>query len=107
MVPNLVALVDAFPTTPNGKLDRDALPWPLPEPRAAALADRPAQLADEIASLFGALLGVPRFDPAQDIWYQGATSFTVVQISQALHARHGRRVLPGQARQSAGPSQPQ
>ncbi|MET9972212.1 amino acid adenylation domain-containing protein, partial [Streptomyces sp. NPDC006356] len=29
MVPNVVAFVDTFPATPNGKLDREALPWPV------------------------------------------------------------------------------
>ncbi|MFC5850636.1 amino acid adenylation domain-containing protein [Streptomyces chlorus] len=28
MVPSVVAFVEEWPTTPNGKLDRDALPWP-------------------------------------------------------------------------------
>ncbi|TMQ05064.1 MAG: amino acid adenylation domain-containing protein, partial [Deltaproteobacteria bacterium] len=92
MVPNFVVLVDAFPTTTNGKLDRDALPWPPPDPRETAPAAEAAQLADEIASLFAGLLGVPRFAPSQDIWYQGATSFTVVQVSHALHERYGHRI---------------
>jgi SagB-type dehydrogenase family enzyme len=99
LVPNAIGFVAAFPATANGKLDRDALPWPLPAPHAAAdagaaldAAPGSARLAEEIAALFAGLLGVPRFDPSHDMWNQGATSFTVVQVSNALQARYGRRI---------------
>jgi amino acid adenylation domain-containing protein len=89
MVPNFIAFIDALPATANGKLDRSALPWPIVEERPKP---RATQLETEIANLFAELLGLPHFDPAQDMWYQGATSFTVVQVSNALHARYGKRI---------------
>ncbi|MCZ9353748.1 amino acid adenylation domain-containing protein, partial [Streptomyces mutabilis] len=117
MVPNFFGYLDAFPSTPNGKLDRKALPWPVPgrpEPSAGggapgedgreAAADdgteatAPAagpsyeELRDEIAGLFASTLGVPRVDPAADLWDQGATSFTMVQVSGALQRRYRRRI---------------
>ncbi|GAA2545722.1 hypothetical protein GCM10010398_35730 [Streptomyces fimbriatus] len=220
MVPNVIARVDTFPATPNGKLDREALPWPLPEAggrparaqrRAGTAADpegaaragagagadgvaRPtgetdagrrgeargemtagvpdadtvgvraeegatvtagerdgqraavparettgeeaavpardgsgaaagtetgvrlepaargtgvrtadaeaveatapgrAELREEIAALFAERLGVPSVDPAADLWDQGATSFTLAQVSTVLHERYGHRV---------------
>ncbi len=108
MVPNAVALLAAFPATANGKLDRDALPWPLPTASPAAgatetagtddddddddTAHRLAVLEEEVTALFAKLLGAPRFSAGADIWDQGATSFTVVQISNALRQRYGRRV---------------
>jgi amino acid adenylation domain-containing protein len=91
MIPNFVAFVDTFPATSNGKLDRDALPWPIVEERATAMP-RVAAIEDEISALFAKLLGVPRFDASQDMWSQGATSFTVVQVSNALQERYGRRI---------------
>ncbi|WP_077801500.1 non-ribosomal peptide synthetase [Streptomyces sp. JHA26] len=186
MVPNVIARVDTFPATPNGKLDREALPWPLPESgqRAQARGESPAggtagvtggatvgvraeertrvtageraaeaevragtadevrageaaalpagdgsgamagtrtavtheatahgtdtraadagtahaaapgraELREEIAALFAERLGVPSIDPAADLWDQGATSFTLAQVSTVLYERHGHRV---------------
>ncbi|MER7101779.1 amino acid adenylation domain-containing protein [Streptomyces humidus] len=117
MVPNFVAFLPSFPATGNGKLDRDALPWPLPAPgepepptteaHGEASAERPterpgtgpgspfppaARLGEEIGSLLAELIGVPGLDPTLDLWDQGATSFTLAQLSSALRARYGRRV---------------
>ncbi|EDY43272.2 non-ribosomal peptide synthetase/polyketide synthase Ta1 [Streptomyces sp. SPB074] len=49
MVPNFAAFLPAFPATGNGKLDRDALPWPLPAPDAPAdpAPDAPADPASD------------------------------------------------------------
>lgn len=91
MVPNFIAFLEAFPATWNGKLDREALPWPIVEERAAAMP-RAAATEGEISAHFAELLGVPRFDPSQDMWSQGATSFTVVQVSNALQKRYGKRI---------------
>ncbi len=116
MVPNFVAFLPSFPATDNGKLDRDALPWPLPdgpsesdgpsvsgEPEPPAPARRPAtgtgtpfpsagELAEEIGALLADLIGVPELDATLDLWDQGATSFTLAQLSSALRSRYGRRV---------------
>ena len=108
MVPNVVCFLDEFPATPNGKLDRDALPWPVAshEPVAAkmpvasegpAAAAAPAgrgadDLCAEIAGLFADLLELDAVDPVQDIWDLGATSFTLVQVSNVLKQRYGQRI---------------
>ena len=108
MVPNVVAFVDGFPATANGKLDRDGLPWPVepgsshrlsPSPTEAAPAGTdPAsgtgsmELAGEIGAIFADVLGLAAVDPDADVWDLGATSFTMVQVSGVLLQRYGRRV---------------
>ncbi|MEU7333486.1 amino acid adenylation domain-containing protein [Streptomyces parvus] len=108
MVPNVVVFVDVFPATANGKLDRDALPWPAEpgsshtlttataRPGAAAVgpaSDEPdGQFVDEIAEIFAELLDLAAIDTSADIWDQGATSFTMIQVSRSLQDRHGVRV---------------
>ncbi len=53
MVPNFAAFLPSFPATANGKLDRDALPWPLPgpgEPEAPTPPGEPDDPAPETAA---------------------------------------------------------
>lgn len=101
MVPNDIGFVAAFPATTNGKIDRDALPWPLPaadDAADAAASPSPragpdvAELRTEVVGLFCGLLGRDDVDPAGDLWDQGATSFTMVQVSAALRKHHGQRI---------------
>uniref|UniRef100_UPI003BEEC380 amino acid adenylation domain-containing protein n=1 Tax=Burkholderia arboris TaxID=488730 RepID=UPI003BEEC380 len=104
MVPNFVHAMRGFPATSNGKLDRQALPWPLPEsaPAARAGAVAPAAqsivappdlatLSSKLGQLFARFLGREP-DPARELWEQGATSFTMVQASGALRAEYGVRL---------------
>ncbi|MEU8242623.1 amino acid adenylation domain-containing protein [Actinoplanes missouriensis] len=90
MVPSVVALLDRLPATANGKLDRAALPWPVPQ--AAPAAATPADQVGPIAALFGELLDQPPVDPDADLWELGATSFTMVRASRLLRERYGREV---------------
>lgn len=89
MVPNHVAVLDQFPATGNGKLDRERLPWPLSAAPAPAAPD--GDLRRTLTELFTELVGED-VDPAADLWDQGATSFTMVQVSKRLHERLGTRV---------------
>jgi SagB-type dehydrogenase family enzyme len=103
MVPNHVVFVPAFPGTTNGKLDRDALPWPVPAgdpppagpppvPPLAPTGPSADEIGAELVRILGELLPVGPVDPARDLWDQGATSFTMVQVSGALHRRFRQRV---------------
>ncbi|MFD4506926.1 amino acid adenylation domain-containing protein [Streptomyces sp. NPDC058457] len=97
MVPNFVVFVPSFPATAHGKLDRSALPLPVPERTTEPPEpeeDQPEELplVEEIAAVFAEILGVPAIDTAADLWDQGVTSFTLVQVSARLLRRYGQRV---------------
>ncbi|MBP2336652.1 amino acid adenylation domain-containing protein [Saccharothrix coeruleofusca] len=110
MVPSAVAFLPAFPATANGKLDRDALPWPLeqaddrpavtpaparPAPGQAAdacAAPAPEDLVEQVREVFAEVLGAGELEVDEDLWDQGATSFTMVQVSARLLSRYGERV---------------
>jgi hypothetical protein len=62
MVPAAVVVLDAFPTLPNGKLDRRALPAPEFERRPGRAPSTPAQRT--LAGIVGDVLGVE--DPSVD-----------------------------------------
>ncbi|MFE9450308.1 amino acid adenylation domain-containing protein [Streptomyces sp. NPDC006739] len=95
MVPEALVALDALPMTPNGKLDRAALP----APPAAALrskgrAPRSAQ-EEALAALFADVLGIPAAEVGVDDGFfdLGGDSITSIHlVSRALAA--GLRLTP-------------
>jgi len=92
MMPNHVHILDKMPTTVNGKLDRKALSAPPPDREEkinGAHNDGLEQaLRDEIQDILVDITGT-EIDPEIDLWDQGATSFTMVQLSRRLQAGRG------------------
>jgi natural product biosynthesis luciferase-like monooxygenase protein len=97
MVPGRVVRVAAMPLTPNGKVDRKALPAPqaaapAPAPAAAlpgpATAHRPGVSA-EIAAVWQKALGVPQVAPTDNFFALGGHSLLAVQVHRELRDRLG------------------
>ncbi len=87
LVPRL-ALVADLPTRTSGKIDRDALPWPLGGAEPAA-SDTP--LTDDeawLAGLWGDVLGTRVADPDADFFDLGGTSLAVAHLLARLRERH-------------------
>ena len=85
----LLAIVDDVPTRTSGKVDRDALPWPLPagglDPVAAGLlTPTEAWLAEGWAEI----LGVSVTDPKADFFTHGGGSLTAAQLVARIRTRH-------------------
>lgn len=91
MVPNAVVIIDRFPTTPNGKVDRKSLPAPTREstggstPYVAPAAGLPAEIAD----IFSAVLGVDRVGADDDFWELGGHSLAAGRAVVRLREEHG------------------
>ncbi|HZP15463.1 MAG TPA: AMP-binding protein, partial [Nocardioides sp.] len=84
LVPRL-AVVDTLPTRTSGKVDRDALPWPLKTSKA------PADLNDTetwIASLWQDILGADVAGPKDDFFDHGGGSLTAAQVVGRLRERY-------------------
>jgi non-ribosomal peptide synthetase-like protein len=82
-----VAVVDDIPTRTSGKVDRDALPWPLPKAHAAEAAYTLDATMSWVAELWLELLGAEVRDPADDFFDLGGGSLTAAQLVSRLRTR--------------------
>ncbi|MGV7211556.1 non-ribosomal peptide synthase/polyketide synthase [Oxalobacteraceae bacterium A2-2] len=90
MVPSCYVVLERFPLTLNGKLDRKALPAPEWRREAAADMERPANDAERaVADVWGEVLGMaPGLIGAQDSFFElGGHSLLVLQVANRLNAR--------------------
>ncbi|MEW1569301.1 amino acid adenylation domain-containing protein [Streptomyces sp. NPDC093509] len=91
MIPTVV-LLDVLPVTPNGKLDRRALP--APEHRASGRTGRTAH-EEILTGLFASVLGLPEVGPDDDFFELGGHSLLamrlVAQVRSALGTGLGIR----------------
>ncbi|UJH78705.1 phosphopantetheine-binding protein (plasmid) [Burkholderia cenocepacia] len=94
MVPSAFVTLDAFPLTPNGKLDRHALP----APDASAIATREyaapqGEIETTIAQIWQSLLGIERVGRHDDFFGLGGHSLLAVQMVSRLRQALGSRSL--------------
>ncbi len=91
MVPRLV-LLDELPTRTSGKVDRDALPWPVPGTELPSESGGPAEpltpTQSWLAEQWTAVLGVPVTSPGADFFTEGGGSLAAAQLVGALRTRH-------------------
>jgi hypothetical protein len=86
MVPATIIVLDALPRTPNGKIDRKALPEPDRElPRTTTAYVAPAtELERTIASVWQELLHLERVGTRDNFFDLGANSLLMVQANSRL-----------------------
>ncbi|MEA2828664.1 MAG: hypothetical protein QOG43_3103 [Actinomycetota bacterium] len=90
MVPTAVVVLDTFPLTPNGKIDRKALPAPESVARAddERLAPRTA-LEVRLKALWEDVLGVAPIGITEDFFELGVTSITAARLFARIEAELG------------------
>ncbi|BBY81612.1 amino acid adenylation domain-containing protein [Mycolicibacterium pulveris] len=86
LVPRLVR-VDELPTRTSGKVDRDALPWPLPGGTGEETTDLTGA-ARWVAELWQEVLAAPVTDPDADFFALGGGSLAAAQLVSALRERY-------------------
>jgi amino acid adenylation domain-containing protein len=96
MVPSAIVTLDTFPLTPNGKLDRKALPEPErgqggPEGSHDGIPPTgPLQI--RLAGIFSDVLGVPSVCADDDFFHLGGTSLLAVKLFARIEAKLGTRL---------------
>jgi len=92
MVPQTVLLLASFPMTPNGKVDRRALPEPMAIPVRAAAATPSNDLEKIIAGIWQDVLGMAEVGTSDNFFDLGGHSLLVVQVQRRLREACGREV---------------
>ncbi|WP_242910004.1 Pls/PosA family non-ribosomal peptide synthetase [Actinomadura terrae] len=88
LVPRL-ATVGTLPTRTSGKVDRDALPWPLPGADGAEEGAEPLTGAEEwLAARWAEVLGEEPDRPGADFFALGGSSLGAARLVSALRPRH-------------------
>jgi hypothetical protein len=83
MVPAALAVLDALPLTPSGKLDRRALPAPAGVEAGAYVAPRTPGEA-RLAEVFGAVLGVETVGVNDDFFALGGHSLLATRVTSRV-----------------------
>ncbi len=96
MVPAWFVRLDAFPTTPNGKIDRKALPDPVRAARTGALGEPPAtEMERRVAETWREVLHLQPEAPLgrdDDFFDLGGHSLVALKVQARLESALGRGV---------------
>ncbi|HSW17526.1 MAG TPA: MupA/Atu3671 family FMN-dependent luciferase-like monooxygenase [Ramlibacter sp.] len=92
MTPKSISVRSAFPLTPNGKIDRNALGQSAPAPAARAAAAPSAGLEQIIAAIWSEVLGLPEVERDSNFFDLGGHSLLVIQVQRRLREATGREV---------------
>ncbi|TVX94714.1 non-ribosomal peptide synthetase, partial [Paenibacillus agilis] len=85
MVPSRIMRLDQMPLTPNGKIDRKALPVPEGSIRAEAAYTAPRTPAEQaLASVWQSVLGVEQVGTMDNFFALGGDSIKALQVSSRL-----------------------
>lgn len=94
MVPQHFVTLDAFPLTPNRKVDRKALP--VPSATAAPATETyvaPIGVAEALAAIWSRVLGVPKVGAKDNFFAIGGHSLLAVQAHREIRAELGAAKL--------------
>ncbi|MGW2250605.1 Pls/PosA family non-ribosomal peptide synthetase [Kitasatospora sp. NPDC001660] len=84
----LLAPVDTLPTRTSGKVDRGALPWPLPDLEAAGPAEQLYGTEAWLAEQWSEILGVTVSGPRDDFFAIGGGSLAAARLTTLLRTRY-------------------
>lgn len=103
MVPSAVVVLPAIPLTPNGKLDRKALPAPGPAHVSTQWQAPQTKTEEAVAALWCEILGVDRVGRDDDFFALGGHSLLIIRLLARLRAEWGVDLTPRDAFENPTP----
>jgi amino acid adenylation domain-containing protein len=93
MVPSAFVTLESFPLTPNGKLERKALPAPDQTAVVSAEYQAPVgQMEREIAQIWQTLLGLPRIGRDDNFFELGGHSLAALHLVARVASTFGAKI---------------
>jgi amino acid adenylation domain-containing protein len=92
MVPATIVLLDRFPLSPNGKVDKQALPEPGGDASAVAFIEPRDDIERQLCAMWSRILAVPRVGLSDNFFSLGGHSLLAVRIFNEIHAAFGARL---------------
>jgi acyl-CoA synthetase (AMP-forming)/AMP-acid ligase II len=94
MMPAHFVMLDAFPLSPNGKLDRNALPAPEREPPAANYQVPRTPTQKVLAAIWAEVLGIERVGINDNFFELGGHSLLAIELGGVIGTRTKCRIKP-------------
>lgn len=91
MTPSQVILLEALPQTPNGKIDRKALPQPRPQSIVSA-ETKINDTEDLVAKIWCEALGLAEVSVTDNFFDLGGHSLLVIQVQRRLKEQFGKEI---------------
>jgi len=95
MIPSVVVALDTIPTTPNGKVDRNALPDPFKNAARTVNFEPPAPGPEtQIAQIWKRILKLDRVGAGDNFFELGGHSLLALGVATAVEKETGWRMDP-------------
>ena len=95
MVPSVVVMLDTVPLTPNGKIDRQALPDPFISSGRTMSSEPPsAGIEQQMAEIWSQYLQVDSIGANDNFFELGGQSLLALRVAAAVERKMGRRMDP-------------
>jgi amino acid adenylation domain-containing protein/thioester reductase-like protein len=93
MIPSYMIQVEAFPLSPNGKLDRKALPEPADNMNTGVEYEAPSDMAEQqLAAIWQDILGLERVGVNDQFFELGGNSLKAMTLVAKIHKTFNARV---------------
>jgi amino acid adenylation domain-containing protein len=93
MIPQHFVVLESFPLTPNGKVDKKQLPAPSASAAAPRVIEEPRNARErELIEIWKRVLGAPQVDVTADFFDLGGHSLLAVRILNEMNAAYGVRL---------------